>query len=93
MLVRADLVRALKVQGPRCAIGEVMRENVFTVHPDEPVHAVVTRMRSVGSSSVPVVDGDRLLGLLTLENVGEFLMVSAALREGADAAPSAPASA
>jgi Zn-dependent protease/CBS domain-containing protein len=93
MLVRADLVRALKAQGPQCAIGEVMREDVFTALPDEPVHAVVTRMRSVGSTSVPVVDGDRLLGLLTLENVGEFLMVSAALRDGGDAAPSAPGSA
>jgi Zn-dependent protease/CBS domain-containing protein len=92
MLVRTDLVRALKAHGPQCAIGEVMRGDVCTAHPDEPVHAVVTRMRGMGASSVPVIDGDRLQGLLTLENVGEFLMVSAAMRGGPVLAPSDPVS-
>lgn len=88
MLVRSDLVKALKAQGAHCPIGQVMRENLLTVHADEPVHAVVTKMRSLGRSSAPVVDGDRLEGLLTLENVGEFLMVSAALRDGDEAVAS-----
>jgi Zn-dependent protease/CBS domain-containing protein len=81
MLVRSDLVQALKERGPQCAIGAIMREDVLTVRSEEPVHAVLTRMRGVGCASVPVVDGDRLEGLLTLENVGEYLMVSAALRD------------
>ena len=39
-------------------------------------------MRTRGVSTMPVLEGGKLSGPLTLENVGEFLMVSSALRGG-----------
>jgi Zn-dependent protease len=85
MLVRADLVRVLKEQGSEVRVSDVMREGGISVRGEDDLHDVLSRMRAAGSSSVPVVDGSGLTGLLTLENVGEFLMVSSALRDGEEA--------
>ncbi len=58
-----------------------MRTDVETVEPFEMLDRVLTRMQSAGWPMVPVAYRGRLLGLLTLENVGEFLMVKSALRK------------
>jgi len=41
---------------------------------------VFQKMNQAGCSTVPVEKGGRLVGLLTLENVGEYIMVSSAER-------------
>jgi CBS domain-containing protein len=40
-------------------------------------------LRSCRCRSLPVLHDSRLVGMLTLENVGEFLMVQSALRQAA----------
>jgi CBS domain-containing protein len=39
------------------------------------------RMQETGCEAIPVVHNSRLVGLLTLENVGELMMISSALRQ------------
>jgi DNA-binding NarL/FixJ family response regulator len=47
---------------------------------DEPVEEVMTRLETCGCHAMPVVRGRELLGVLTTENIGEFIMVQTALR-------------
>jgi CBS domain-containing protein len=42
-----------------------MTETVFTVTPDTPLKAVATRMLEYGISGMPVVDGERVLGVIS----------------------------
>jgi CBS domain-containing protein len=46
-------------------VREVMTESVFTVTPDTPLKAVATRMLEYGISGMPVVEGVRVLGVVS----------------------------
>jgi len=44
------------------------------------VEEALARLQASGFHALPVVRDRRLLGLLTLDNVGEYVMIRAALR-------------
>jgi CBS domain-containing protein len=46
-------------------VSDVMTERVFTVTPDMPLRLVATRMLEYGISGMPVVDGERVLGVIS----------------------------
>ena len=79
VLTRDVMIKALKERGPETPVLEVMREDVPTV----PARARLdTALRSLMQKGRPVVgvtaaDG-RLIGLLTLENLGEMMMIQSA---------------
>jgi Zn-dependent protease/CBS domain-containing protein len=81
MLTRADLFRALTARGESSPVGEAMRREFQVASPDEPIEQSLARLKSGESGAIPVVRGRELLGVLTAENVGEFLMVESALRK------------
>jgi CBS domain-containing protein len=47
-------------------VGEIVSEDVATVTPDEPVDKVVSLMRQKAIRRVPVVDGGRPVGVVSL---------------------------
>jgi CBS domain-containing protein len=47
-------------------VGEIVSEDVATVTPDEPVDKVVSLMREKAIRRVPVVDGGRPVGVVSL---------------------------
>ena len=79
MLTRQRLISALASHGREAAVGPLIEE-CSTATPDEPLEPVLTRLHGTNSRTVAVVDDGRLAGLLTLDNVGELLMVRAAER-------------
>jgi CBS domain-containing protein len=48
--------------------------------PTEPVEQALARLRDARCHTLPVVSDHRLDGVLTLDNVGEFMMIETALR-------------
>jgi Zn-dependent protease/CBS domain-containing protein len=80
VLTRAALLRALAERGPTAAVATAMQRDFRSASPDEPVEEVLTRLETCGCHAMPVVRGRELLGVLTTENVGEFIMVQTALR-------------
>jgi CBS domain-containing protein len=58
----------------------VAERDFFTTEPGAPLDEVFQQMNAENRSTVPVVEGEQLVGLLTLENVGELIMVSSALK-------------
>ena len=55
-----------------------MRQGCSVVTDTEPLRAAFEKMRNGECSTLPVMRDGRLVGLLTLENVGELVMVSEA---------------
>jgi len=80
VLTRAQLLRALSERGASAPVASAMHREFQAASPDEPVDEVLTRLQTCGCHTMPVVRGRVLLGLLSTENVGEFVMVQAALR-------------
>jgi CBS domain-containing protein len=86
MLGRAELLAALQREGANASVGSVVARDSTSVAPGEALEAVLQRMRERGRSALPVVENGRVVGLVTLENIGDLLVVSAALRKHAGAA-------
>ena len=83
ILTRSDLLKAVAGGRTEARVGEVVRRSCVAVHPDEMLEDVFRRMQENGCPAVPVVlPGRGIIGMVTLENVGEFAMVQAA-RSGA----------
>jgi len=79
LLRRRTLIQALSESGRDTPVHEVASEECFTVDAGAMLDEALTRMQQSNCSTVPVVRGNELVGLLTLENVGELMMVSSAL--------------
>jgi len=80
ILTRADLLTSLASGRTDRRIEEVAKRSCGTAHPREMLEGVFRRMQEKGCPAVPVIDADgSLVGMVTLENVGELAMVQAAL--------------
>jgi len=82
MLRRNDLVKALSEGRRQVPIGEAMSRECETIDASTTLTAALESMRGRGCASAPVVASGRLVGVLTLENVSELVMVNAALGRG-----------
>ena len=80
MLTRSALLKALAERGETSPVSAVMDRDFQQAAPDEPAEEVLARLKACGCHSMPVIQNGRLLGVLTMDNVGEYVMVQAALR-------------
>jgi Zn-dependent protease len=83
ILTRADLIVALQTLGARATAREAVRRGVGAVDAGEPLEQVFQRMREARQTALPVLSGGQLIGMLTLENVSELLLVQDALKRHA----------
>ena len=57
-----------------------MQRDFQLANASEMIEPVFRRLQECRCRTVPVIGGGRLVGLVTLENVGEFLSIQSALR-------------
>jgi Zn-dependent protease len=88
MLTRSDLVKALPQRGRDARVADTMRE-CPTAEASEMLETVFGRLRSGDVHTISVLDHGALIGLVTMDNVGEFLMIHAAERGTLKARPRA----
>jgi Zn-dependent protease/CBS domain-containing protein len=80
VLTRHNLLNALTQRGTGARVGEVMQRDFQTADPYEMLEPVFIRMQTGPCHTVPVVSQGQLVGLVTASNIGEFLMIQAAMR-------------
>ncbi len=80
VLTRADLVRGLQTHGAAAAVGDVVERTGDAIDAGEPLEVAMQRMRSGGRAAMPVLHRGLMIGMITLENVSELLLVRDALR-------------
>jgi len=90
LLTRSELMAGLSRAGRDAHVTMFAKTEVPSVEASSPLVAAIARLREGHGPCLQVVDESQTVGLLTLENVGEFLMVRSALAEKPGAA-SAPA--
>jgi Zn-dependent protease/CBS domain-containing protein len=79
ILRRNDLVRALSEGRLNATVGDAMCRECDAVDELDSLRRVVESMHGRQCGSVPVVRDDRIIGLLTLDNVNEMLLIQSAL--------------
>jgi Zn-dependent protease/CBS domain-containing protein len=82
VLRQGDLLAGLSERGSEARVGEFMRVGVETVDPHEMLDDVFARLQSHETRTLPVMRAGRMVGLLTLENLGEFVRIQAAMAGG-----------
>jgi Zn-dependent protease len=76
ILTRDNLIRGLSQHGPDSTVAEAMTTGVPSVPPTLGFQEALDRLRSSRLPALPVVDlGGALVGLLTLENITDLLLV------------------
>ncbi|MHB9008861.1 MAG: site-2 protease family protein [Limisphaerales bacterium] len=81
VLTRTDLLGALAKGSPTAPVSSAMQRSFLAVDPREPVEEALQRGRAAVLPLMPVVENGLLIGLLTMENVSEFLLIQAAIHE------------
>ena len=83
VLTRDALLKALAQHGRDALVASAMERTFLTAQPQDPAEQAVAKLRECRCRTVPVVSGGQLRGVLTLDNVGEYVMIEAALRSAA----------
>ena len=81
LLTHRNLVRSLSLRGGDVLVSDVMNQDYATASPEEQLQQVLARVSVQGQEAtlIPVLDGDQLVGLLSLENIGEYLALRDAI--------------
>jgi Zn-dependent protease len=80
VLTRDDFIKALSQIGQDAPVASVMRRDLPAVDSHDMVETAVMRLQESGSKTLPVMHLGQLVGLITSENITEFLMIRSALK-------------
>jgi len=81
ILTREDVVKTLARQGSDVRVRDAMRRDVPSVDSYDMLEKALQTLAQSNGRSVPVEHNGQLVGMLTMENVGEFIMIQTALRQ------------
>jgi CBS domain-containing protein len=79
VLTRGDLLIALAQRGQETPVVDVMRREFQTVESSEMLDSAFARLQTCECRALPVVQKGQLVGLVTMDNVGEFVAIQTAL--------------
>jgi Zn-dependent protease len=78
VLPRGHLFKALAETGPDEPVVSAMQRDCEIVEDSEPLETTYERLHEDGCSSLPVVHDGRLVGIVTMDSISDWVMVRAA---------------
>jgi Zn-dependent protease/predicted transcriptional regulator len=79
VLTRNNLIRGLQEKGQEGPVADTMERNFQVVEAGEMLATALTRLQACECHTIPVMRGGQLVGMVTSENLGEFLMIESAI--------------
>lgn len=79
MLRRADLIKGLKDGGPDRRVDEAMTAGTDFARESDALEDTITRMRDSAATAMPVMNDGRIVGLVSMENISELVMLRSAM--------------
>ena len=83
ILPRNDLLKSVALHGRDKHVDEVMRQQCESVDDSEPLEKTLDRMQQGDCGMFPVVHEGQLVGVITSDSIGEWLMSRAKQRDSA----------
>jgi len=80
ILERDAFMRALTQHGQSAPVMNFIRRDLPEVDSYEMLEMAINRLQESGSKTLPVTHGGQLVGLITMENITEYLMIRSALK-------------
>ena len=82
VLTQAELFRALAEGGQEVPVSTVMNREFETADSYEMLEPVLQRLHACSCSTIPVLRSGALVGIVTADNIGEFLSIQTAVQSG-----------
>ena len=79
VLTRADLIGALSAQDLQRPVADIMQRQFQVADAGDMLEGAMERLQACACHTLPVVRDGRLVGLVTMDNIGEFVLIHAAL--------------
>jgi len=80
ILDRDTFMAALSEHGQSTLVGEIMRRDITEIDSHDMVETALLRLQQNGSKTLPVTHNGQLVGLVTSENITEYLMIRSAMK-------------
>ena len=80
LLERDAFMRALTQHGQSAPVMDFVRRDLPEVDSYEMLEMALNRLQESGTKTLPVTHGGQLVGLITMENLTEYLMIRSALK-------------
>lgn len=81
ILTRADLLRGLAEHGDQLPVTGIMQSDFLTADPHDMMEPLFQRLAAHECHTMPVMHDGRLVGVVTMDNIGEYFMIDAARRK------------
>ena len=79
MLRQSDMLATVARQGAQVRVGDVMQTDFQVVQSSEMLDAAFRRLSEHRCNTAPVSSQGRLVGMMTMDNIGDFLAIQGAL--------------
>jgi Zn-dependent protease/CBS domain-containing protein len=80
ILTQTDLLRALSASDQYPTVTSAMQSNFITVNSLEMLESAFAKLKDCNCHTLPVTLNGKLVGLLTMDNLGEYMRIQAALK-------------
>ena len=80
ILTQTDLLKAISAQDKKSEVSSAMQANFVTVDSLDMLDTAFSRLKDCNCHTLPVMHNGKLVGLLTMDNLGEYMRIQAALR-------------
>lgn len=80
VLTRDEMLAGLQQFGQNVQIGKIMRRDIQFIAPQMPVAEALKIMTELNIQMLPVGYPDKLVGVIDIENISEFLLIQKALQ-------------
>jgi Zn-dependent protease/predicted transcriptional regulator len=81
VMTKGDVLKGLAQQGTAARVADLMRRDCGSVEDTSMLEETFRRMQENGCPLLPVTRAGRLVGLVTLANIGEWMMIHSALKQ------------
>lgn len=85
VLLQKDLLAALARRGPNVLVSEVMQPEFEILEATEMLDTAFQRLNACRCNTAPVSSRGELVGLVTMDNIGEFIAIQGALKHSGPA--------
>jgi predicted transcriptional regulator len=79
VLTKKDLLIGLNEFGDQIRVNQVMQRDFKTADSHEMLETALTRLQNCGCHTLPVFHHDQFVGLVTMDNIGEFIRIQSTL--------------
>jgi Zn-dependent protease len=79
ILMQSALLDGLRNVGETSLVGTIMREDFQTADSYEMLDTAFDRLLNCDCQTLPILHNDQLVGLLTMDNIGEFIRIQSTL--------------